>query len=290
MIRSKPAGDYRAIDSGDGRKLEAVGPYVLDRPEASAEHPSSLTSKRWQELRHARYEEGEKGTGGEWQLLTKMPLEWNVELLTEQLTLKAHCRIGDSKHYGFFPEQAVNWDKLYQELRKAQGPKALLLFAYTGMASLACRAAGADTFHVEASKATLTRARENMELNGLSDIRWVLEDAMKFARRETRRKRRYHAIVLDPPSFGRGPDGELWKADERTVELLETCLQLLDPRTHLLIMNLYSELSPIKELREKAAHFCEKNDALFSIHDLYIPSEEGHGIRAGSCLRIEKKA
>jgi 23S rRNA (cytosine1962-C5)-methyltransferase len=277
------------IDSGNGRKLEAVGPYVLDRPETRAEHDPGLSEQEWEERTHARYLEDRKGTNGEWSFLKEMPMEWTVELRTEELSLKAECALGASKHYGFFPEQAENWDLIHRTLKGMEAPKALLLFAYTGMASLACRAAASDTYHVESSKATLNRARKNMERNGLSDIRWVLEDALKFAEREHRRGKRYQAIVLDPPSFGRGPNGELWKAEDRIPELFELCSGLLDPEEHLLIGNLYTDRSPERELLKPMQAFCEKTGGSYGLHDLFIPSEEGNGIDGGRCLRLEKQ-
>ncbi len=289
MTLSAPKGDYEMIDSGNGRKLEKVGPYILDRPETRADRIPVLDAQEWENRAHARYEEDQKGKNGSWELLKEMPSEWSVELKTQDLNLKAECTLGNSKHYGFFPEQALNWDALYRHLSGTQGGKALLLFAYTGVASLACRKAGADTFHVESSKASIGKARKNMEMNGLSDIRWVLEDALKFAQRELRRERRYHAIVLDPPSFGRGPDGELWKAEEKAPELFATCAGLLHPEKHLLIGNIYSDRYPRESLQKELGPFCKRSGSEQKTYELHIPSEEGNGVKAGHSLRVEKE-
>ncbi|MFB6258291.1 MAG: class I SAM-dependent methyltransferase [Flavobacteriales bacterium] len=281
---------YQAIDCGNGRKLEAVGPYVLDRPEPLAEHPTALPVGEWEKLTHARYLEGAKGKAGKWKILRNMARNWETELRTEHLALKASCELAGSKHYGFFPEQAPNWDLLKDRLGRLEeaAPRALLLFAYTGMASLACRSAGADTFHVEASKKAITRARSNMELNGLQDIRWVLEDVMKFVRREERRGKGYRVIVLDPPSFGRGPKGELWKAEDLTLELLEHCSALLNEDRHLLIANLYAQRSPHRSWDPSIERIAKEKGSRSTLRDLVIPSKKGRDIPAGQSLYFEK--
>ncbi len=291
MLHSAPIEGYSMIDSGNGRKLEAVGPYVLDRPESLATHPCALSKEEWEQRSHARYLEGKKGTKGEWNLLRDMPKEWKTRLKTPSLSLEVACALGNSKHYGFFPEQARNWDLLYDRCQRAKGkeaPRALFLFAYTGLATLASRKAGADPFHVDASRGAMNRAKENMELNELRDVHWVLEDAMKFARREKKRGKRYRFIVLDPPSFGRGPDGELWKAESFIFELLELCKELLAPKEHLLIANIYTERVPTRELQEAIDGLAKAIGSDQKEESLFIPSEEGNGIPAGKSLRIEK--
>lgn len=296
MLPSSPKKGYAAIDCGNGRKLEAVGPYVLDRPESRAQGEPALSRKEWEERTHAVYMEDPKGKMGEWKRSGKVPEEWEVELRTEQLSMELVCERKHSKHFGFFPEQAINWDLLYERIGRMKGtqgaPRALLLFAYTGAASMACRMAGADTFHVEASKRYVTRAKENMKANGLRDIRWVLEDAMKFVQREERRGKEYRAIVLDFPSFGRGPGGEVWKAEDMAAELLERSNSLLAPEEHLLIGNLYSERVPIDEL-ERSLRQKQKGkgaDRNIELEELYIPSGIGNRIPGGRRIKVEAPA
>ena len=291
-ISSSPNKGYEAIDAGNGRKLEAVGPYVLDRPESRAEQTPRLAAKEWEELAHARYEEESKGRKGGWSSAAEIPEEWQVELGTEKVSLNAICELGNSKHFGFFPEQAHNWDLLFERLNgikdRERPPKALLLFAYTGVASLACRKAGADTFHVEASKRMLTWARKNMEANQLMDIRWVLEDALKFVKREEKRGKEYEAIVLDTPSFGRGPSGEIWKAEELAGDIFERCSSLLSPQEHLLIGNLYSERIDMNEMEASLQGIGTRIGSRAILQDLYIPSREGNSIPGGHCFYLEK--
>lgn len=280
------------IDSGNGRKLESVGPYVLDRPESLATHTCALSPEEWKSRSHARYTEGKQGKTGEWEFFQEMPQEWITALKTPaELQFNAACALGNSKHFGFFPEQALNWDLLYDRCIRMKGngpPRALLLFSYTGMATLACRTAGADSFHVDASRPALDRARTNMELNELKDIRWVLEDAMKFARRERKRGKRYQVIVLDPPSFGRGPDGELWKIEQFIFELLDLCKELLDPFQHLLLANIYSDRIPQEELQKAVEGLTSLTGSGHRSEGLFIPSREGNGVQAGQRVRIEK--
>lgn len=281
---------YRLIDAGNGRKLEAVGPYVLDRPEPLAPGSTSLSSKEWKEKTNARYLE--KGGQGEWQRLKEMPTEWYVELGTPKLNLKAHCSIEGSKQFGFFPEQSSNWEFLQERIprmKKEASPRALMLFAHTGLASIVAKMAGADTFHVDSSKSSVTRARMNMEANGLDDIRWVVEDALKFVERERRRENRYQVIVMDPPSFGRGPGGELWKAKDMISELLGSCAEILDPDEQLMILNLYAQGASMKELGPGLRKFADDQGANSELEELRIPSSEGNGISAGATARIEKK-
>ncbi len=221
-----------------------------------------------------------------------MPSEWYVELRTPKLNLKAHCSIEGSKQFGFFPEQSSNWEFLQERIPRMKNeatPRALMLFAHTGLASIVAKRAGADTFHVDSSKSSVTRARMNMEANGLKDIRWVVEDALKFVERERRRANRYQVIVMDPPSFGRGPGGELWKAKEMISELLSSCAEILDPDEQLMILNLYAQGASMKELGPGLGKFADEQGAISELEELRIPSSEGDGISAGATARIEKK-
>jgi 23S rRNA (cytosine1962-C5)-methyltransferase len=165
---------------------------------------------------------------------------WNIKI--PEAAIKFRLALTSFKHLGIFPEQAVNWDYISSNIRKFKTPdaKVLNLFAYTGGASLISKAAGADTTHVDSIKQVVTWGNENMELSGLKDIRWVVEDALKFVKRELKRGKKYNGIILDPPAYGHGPNGEKWKLEDHINEMMQDVVQLLDPDEHFLILNTYS--------------------------------------------------
>ncbi len=242
-----PFPDYELIDSGNFRKLERFGQYILSRPEPQAIWTPTLSEEEWARAAQAVFERrgvkgGDFGDEGNWALRPGMPEQWYIYYRYDNLQLKLRLGLTSFKHVGVFPEQADNWNYIYDALRQMpDGPhQALNLFAYTGAASLAARAAGAGVVHVDAVKPVITWARQNMEAGGLDQIRWVVEDALKFARREARRNRRYQCIILDPPAYGRGPEGEKWQLEKDLGELLELCSRLLDPVRHCFVLNLYS--------------------------------------------------
>lgn len=238
--------DYELIDSGDFEKLERFGRYVTRRPEPQAIWPRSLGEEEWRRradasfLRDAKSEER-----GQWQLKPGMPSRWSVEYRYRGMALSMRLGLTSFKHVGIFPEQAENWNFIYdrcRELTTALGrrPRVLNLFAYTGGATLAARAAGAETTHVDSVKQVVTWSRENMEASGLEGVRWIVEDALKFVRREVRRGNRYDGIILDPPAYGRGPEGEKWVLESHIGEMLTCCAALLEERNAFLVLNLYS--------------------------------------------------
>ncbi len=243
--------DYELLDSGNGEKLERFGSYILSRPEPKALWDKSLSEKEWQRLAHTSFSPGAgfgkagKEDSGTWNRLRKMDDQWHIKYMNKD-ALKFDLRLGltSFKHVGVFPEQAPNWDFIYDRVRamKAEGrsPKVLNLFAYTGAASLAARAAGADVTHLDSVRQVVTWARGNMENSGLDNIRWVVEDAMKFAKREERRGNLYDGIILDPPAYGHGPDGEKWKLDECLYEILKSVDAILKPEGSFMVLNLYS--------------------------------------------------
>ena len=249
--------DYEIIDSGRGEKLERYGRYVMSRPEPKALWDKSLDESQWERLIHTRFSPGAgfgkagKEDSGTWERLKKMDDQWYISYRSAQPGLNLRLRLGltSFKHVGVFPEQAPNWEYIYANtgelVRQAEAegrprPKVLNLFAYTGAASLAARAAGADVTHLDSVRQVVTWARENMEASGLDGIRWVVEDAMKFARREARRGNVYQGIILDPPAYGHGPDGERWKLDECLFDMLKTVSAILAPKDSFLVLNLYS--------------------------------------------------
>ena len=206
--------DYELIDSGDFEKLERFGHYVVRRPEPQAIWHRTLTEAVWHRADASFVRDARSDERGQWQLRPGMPSRWTVEYAYKAMCLRMRLGLTSFKHVGLFPEQAANWNFIYDRIEqlKSEGhsPRVLNLFAYTGGATLAARAAGADTTHVDSVKQVITWARENMEASGLDRVRWIVEDALKFVQREVRRGNRYDGIILDPPAYGRGPNGEKW--------------------------------------------------------------------------------
>lgn len=241
-------GDYELIDTGNFEKLERFGRYVTRRPEPQAIWRPSLPEAQWAVADASFLRDARSDERGEWRLRPGMPDRWPVVYALGGVKMSMRLALTSFKHVGIFPEQAANWDFIYNNslcLKKMQtspqaSVKVLNLFAYTGGATLAARAAGADTTHVDSVKQVVTWARENMEASGLDGVRWIVEDALKFVRREVRRGNRYHGIILDPPAYGRGANGERWILEENICEMLECCAQLLEPAGAFLVLNLYS--------------------------------------------------
>lgn len=234
--------DYELIDCGDFEKLERFGNIVLIRPEPQAVWPKSLTNEEWSKRHDIRFK-GRSATSGDWlKKNPKIPDRWPIRYQNQEISIKFRLGLTSFKHVGLFPEQAVNWDYISATLQSFQtpSPKVLNLFAYTGGASLVAKAAGADTTHVDSIKQVVTWANENQELSGLGDIRWVVEDALKFVKREIKRGNRYNGIILDPPAYGHGPKGEKWKLEDHITEMMQDVVKLLDPKEHFLILNTYS--------------------------------------------------
>ncbi len=238
--------DYELIDSGEFEKLERFGSIVTRRPEPQAIWRKSLSEQEWRKaatasfLRDARSEER-----GEWRMDRSTPSRWSVSYAYKAMRLKMRLAFTSFKHVGIFPEQAANWNYIYDkclEIQAANGaaPKVLNLFAYTGGASLAARAAGAETTHVDSVKQVVSWSRENMESSGLEGIRWIVEDALKFVQREVRRGNKYSGIILDPPAYGRGANGEKWVLEENICEMLDSCAALLESQNSFVVLNLYS--------------------------------------------------
>ena len=234
--------DYELIDCGDFEKLERFGNLIIIRPEPQAVWSKQLPQSEWQKLHHIKFK-GRSATSGEWLKKTNtIPDRWHIEYKNDEIAIKFRLALTSFKHVGIFPEQAVNWDYSSQIIKKFKTPepKVLNLFAYTGGASLAAQAAGADTTHVDSIKQVVTWASENQDLSGLTNIRWVVEDALKFVKREVKRGKKYNGIILDPPAYGHGPNGEKWKLEDHINEMMGDVVQLLDPEEHFLILNAYS--------------------------------------------------
>jgi len=248
--------EYELIDTGNREKLERFGKYILIRPEPQAVWQKSMPESEWERLSHARYVrvKGKKTAGdeyerGSWVRKPKMPEQWNISYHYQQMNLTFRLGLTAFGHIGVFPEQSINWNYIYDwvtknakgKTRVAEGPpKVLNLFAYTGGASLAAKAAGADVVHVDSVKPVITWAKEMMDASGLDNIRWVVEDAMNFVRREVKRGNIYDGIILDPPAYGRGPDGEKWILEDSIDEIIAISKQLLSPGHGFFVLSLYS--------------------------------------------------
>lgn len=284
--------DYELIDSGEFEKLERFGRYVTRRPEPQAIWHRSMSEEQWREISHASFlktSSSKSDERGEWHCRKQMPDRWTIEYNYKQMHLKMRLALTSFKHVGIFPEQAANWNFIYDriEAQKAQGvaPKVLNLFAYTGGATLAARAAGADVTHVDSVKQVVTWSRENMEQSGLDGVRWIVEDALKFVRRQVRRGNRYDGIILDPPAYGRGANGEKWVLEENICEMLECCAALLDPQHGFLVLNLYSmglsALLARTALRQVLGTGCREEQG-----ELYFSDRAGKELPLGTFCRF----
>ena len=228
--------DYQVLDTSRGEKLERWGDYILVRPDPQVIWDTPRNNKNWKK-KNGHYHRSSKG-GGEWEFFD-LPEQWSIQYRNLTFQLKPFS----FKHTGLFPEQAVNWDWFSEKIRTAKRPvKVLNLFAYTGGATLAAASAGAQVTHVDASKGMVTWAKENAKSSGLSDapIRWLVDDCVKFVEREIRRGNHYDAIIMDPPSYGRGPKGEIWKIEESLYPFVKLCTQILSPDPLFFLINSYT--------------------------------------------------
>ena len=237
--------DYELLDTGDGEKLERFGKFVVRRPEPQAIWRKSLKDSVWQGADASFLRDTKSEERGEWRMKPTMPSRWSVGFDYKAMHLRMRLALTSFKHVGIFPEQAANWMFIYDSIEelKMKGierPKVLNLFAYTGGATLAARAAGADVTHVDSVKQVVTWSRENMEQSGMDGVRWIVEDATKFVEREQRRGNKYNAIILDPPAYGRGANGEKWVLEDDICHMLECCAALLERENAFLVFNLYS--------------------------------------------------
>ena len=260
--------EYQLIDHGREKKLERFGSVVTIRPEPNAIGSAHMKMDEWLEMAHAEFIQ-ETPNSGRWDLLKDIPDNWNISYQLDENELIFNLRLTKFKHLGVFPEQAVNWEKIYNKTK--EGGRFLNLFAYTGGASLAAKCSGSEVFHVESVKQVISWAKENMYSSGLSDIRWVLEDALKFTERELKRKNTYDMIVLDPPAFGRGPKGEVWKLGKSLDHILKNCSQLLKVNGSL-ILNVYSPTINKRQIAQYCDyHFRSKKKEL---GDLWLKDEQ----------------
>jgi 23S rRNA (cytosine1962-C5)-methyltransferase len=281
FLTPKNFKDYELIDVGAFEKLERFGQYTTIRPEPQAVWDKTLSNSEWEKRAHVKFIP-RSSSAGEWKKLKQMPDQWQMKYDINDSDSSIRFRLGltSFKHVGIFPEQASNWDFIHETIRKMSvpQPKVLNLFAYTGGASLAAKAAGADVTHVDSIKQVVTWSKENMDLSDLNNIRWVVEDALKFVKREEKRGNKYNGIILDPPAFGHGPNGEKWKLEDNINEMIAGVLNLLDDKEHFLILNAYSlgfSSLIIENLLKKKA------GANLSTGELYLQATEGNKLPLG---------
>jgi 23S rRNA (cytosine1962-C5)-methyltransferase len=245
MLLLKPGNfpDYELLDCGEFEKLERFGKYITIRPEPQAVWSRKWSAGDWQNKAHVRFVP-KSSSAGNWNKLREMPDQWKMGYQLPGSEIRFRLGLTSFKHVGIFPEQAVNWDFIHKQVtalrQHVEQPRVLNLFAYTGGSSLAAKAAGADVTHLDSIKQVVTWAKENMDLSNLDNIRWLVEDAMTYVRRELKRGKTYHGIILDPPAYGHGPNGENWKLEDMINEMMSSVARLLDPEKSFLVLNTYS--------------------------------------------------
>lgn len=279
--------DYELIDSGNGEKLERFGKYTLARPEPQALWAPSLSKEQWEKIADARFLQ-DGSASGDWIRNNKeMPDQWIITYRGGGMKIKFRLGLTRFKHVGIFPEQAVNWDFIYKHAARLDNPKVLNLFAYTGGASLAARAGGADIIHCDSIKQVVNWASTNMELSKLEGIRWLVEDAFKFVLREAKRGNQYQGIIMDPPAWGHGPKGEKWKLEDQINELMSGVATILAPKNSFLVMNAYS-LGYSSLILENLgrSHFAPEQLHNLEIGELCLPERSSRKLPAGIFMRF----
>ena len=286
--------DYELLDCGNFEKLERFGEYILIRPEPQALWKRALTEAEWKKVSHAKFirEQTDKfrftdDVKGGWSKNSSMPESWNIQYRYAGLNLKLRLALTGFGHVGIFPEQANNWNFIYDTIGSwGNHARVLNLFAYTGAASVVARSAGADVVHCDASRPGLNWAAHNMQLNNLKDIRWVYEDAFKFVKREVKRGNRYNGIIMDPAPYGRGPEGEKWTLQEQLDELIGLNSQLLHDQQSFFILSMYAVgLSAVVGLNIVKSHF-EFDTVEYG--EFLLPSQAGNDLPMGTFLRFRK--
>lgn len=276
--------DYEVIDCSCGEKLERWGKYILVRPDPQVIWNTPKKEQGWQQ-RNGHYHRSSKG-GGEWEFFN-LPQQWSIRYRN----MTFHLKPFHFKHTGLFPEQAVNWDWCAEKIKQSAYPvKVLNLFAYTGGATLSAAMAGASVTHVDASKGMVTWAKENAEASGLKEapIRWLVDDCVKFVEREIRRGNRYDAIIMDPPSYGRGPKGEIWKIEESIYPFIQLCSRLLSDHPLFFVINSYTTGLQPAVLAYMLQSELKKFGGKITADEIGIPvSSNGLTLPCGACGRFE---
>ena len=289
------SGEYELLDFGEGRKLEQFGPHIIDRPAPAAETTRRFQPDAWSRAaaRFELYGDQRGGERGRWIPADALPERWTIAFGPMRLELKAT----DFGHLGVFPEQAENWDWIAEQVQAAakagQRLKVLNLFAHTGGTTLAAAIAGAEVVHVDSSKSAVAWARRNAELSGLTDapIRWIVEDAPRFVRRELNRGNYYDAVILDPPSYGHGPAGETWKLESDLPDLLRVCAELTARRLQLLLLTCHTPVVTPEQAKTLLIQAAESVDqtaataAAISGRGLELKRPDGAALSCGVVAR-----
>lgn len=285
--------EYELLDAGNFEKLERFGKYILIRPEPQAIWEKSLSHDEWLKQAHAHFTREQKDNfrfgediKGGWKKYKTMPDSWDINYQYGKLKLKLRLALTNFGHVGMFPEQGQNWNFIYDTITSwnKSDARILNLFAYTGAASVVAKAAGADVTHVDASRPGLNWANQNMQANQLNDIRWVHEDALKFVKREAKRGKKYNGIIMDPPPYGRGPEGEKWTLEEKLSELLSLSSQLLESKNSFLILSMYAVgFSPLVGLNVAKAYFKNMEP---EFGEFFLPNKQGQDLPMGTFLRM----
>lgn len=285
--------DYELIDSGNKEKLERFGNIVVSRPEPQALWDRSLSESEWSKMANAQFirhkSAKENNDQGDWRLNKGVPEQWFINYNYKEMHLRFRLGFTSFKHVGIFPEQADNWNFIYDstKLLTVPEPKVLNLFAYTGGASIAARSAGADVSHLDSIKQVVTWARENQDASGLNNIRWIVEDAMVYAKREAKRGKKYNGLILDPPAYGRGTNGERWVLDDSINEMLKYCEQILAPENSFLVLNLYS-LGLSAMVAENLVRSTFKNIKTIESGEFYLNDRFDKKLPLGTFLRFRR--
>lgn len=290
LLTPEKFSDYELIDCGDFEKLERFGKYITIRPEPQAVWSKRLTAKDWEKKAHVRFVP-KSSSAGTWQRLKEMPDQWRIRYsFNPQDELTFRLGLTSFKHVGIFPEQATNWEFIHQQIRQlkkhVEQPRVLNLFAYTGGASIAAKSAGADITHLDSIKQVVTWAKENMELSGLDGIRWLVEDALTFVKREVKRGRKYHGIILDPPAYGHGPNGESWKLEDMISEMMKGVSEILEPEHSFLVLNTYSLGFSSLIIRNLLEEHFPKRSAQTEYGEIYLQATSGVVLPLGVVGRV----
>lgn len=283
LITTPGFGDYVLLDSGAGRKLERFGAVTVDRPEPQALWQPGLPQSAWSKAHAVFSASGEDDEKGKWRVDKPVPECWPVRIdlgpASKHPIVTMQCRLAGLWHLGLFPEQLPHWQFMLERIAavKDETPRVLNLFGYTGAASLVAASAGADVTHVDASKKAIQWGKDNQASSKLPDakIRWMLDDATKFVAREVRRGKTYHVILVDPPKFGRGPEGETWDINRHVAPLLTDCAKLLAPRDASMILTVYAIRASALTFAQLLAETLKNRPGTYDVGELAILEQAG---------------